>query len=110
MIIGNACYLESVKIEKIIPFCILEPIFSKNQIMIASKFFDELVDFIASKSPRDVVSFKASKEASGRYESLVFKEKTEGLSSNEKSELENFEVIEYIMRRAKAKAHLILSA
>lgn len=68
--------------------------------------FDEFVDFIASKSPKDVVSFKASEEASKRYESLIFKEKTEGLSS----ELDNFEAIEFIMRRAKAKAHLILSA
>lgn len=72
--------------------------------------FDEFVDFIASKSPKDVVSFRASEEASKRYESLIFKEKTEGLSSDEKSELDNFEAIEFIMRRAKAKAHLILSA
>lgn len=78
--------------------------------MIASKFFDEIVDFIASKSPKDVISFNASSEASERYESLIFKEKTEGLSSDEKGELDNFEVIEFIMRRAKAKAHLILSA
>lgn len=77
--------------------------------MIASKFFDELVDFIASKNPKDVVAFRASRDASDRYESLITKEKTEGLSSDEKMELGNFEIIEFIMRRAKAKAHLILA-
>ena len=78
--------------------------------MIASTIFDEIVDFIARKSPEDVIAFQPSEQSSQRYEMLVHKEKTEGLSDNEKKELENFEVLEHLMRRAKAKAHLILAA
>jgi hypothetical protein len=78
--------------------------------MVASAIFDEIVDFIASKNPRDVLAFKASEEASQRYELLVHKEKTEGLTSNEKEELENYEMLEHLMRRAKAKARLLLAA
>ena len=78
--------------------------------MVASVIFDEIVDFLATKSPRDVLEFKPSEKASSRYESLIFKEKTEGLDANERNELENYQVIEHLMRRAKAKARLILAA
>ena len=78
--------------------------------MVASGIFDEIVDFIASKSPADVVAFKPSEKSSRRYEHLVQKEKSEGLADAEKAELDNFEVLEHLMRRAKAKAQLILAA
>lgn len=77
--------------------------------MVASAIFNEIVDFIASQNPKDVIAFRASEKTSQRYESLIYKEKTTGLSVAEKSELDNFEVLEHIMRRAKAKARLILS-
>lgn len=78
--------------------------------MIASAIFDEIVEFIASKNPKDVISFKPSEKSGKRYEFLVHKEKTEGLSDLEKRELDNYEVLEHLMRRAKARARLILSA
>ena len=67
-------------------------------------------EFIASKSPKDVIAFKPSEKASNRYELLILKEKTNRLSDVEKRELENFEVLEHLMRRAKAKARIILTA
>ena len=78
--------------------------------MVASAIFDEIVDFIAAQNPERVLAFKASEKASQRYEFLVQKEKTEGLYAAEKEELENFEILERIMRRAKAKARLLLAA
>ncbi|MCB9052202.1 MAG: hypothetical protein H6556_22435 [Lewinellaceae bacterium] len=78
--------------------------------MVASAIFDEIVDFIAAQNPERVLAFKASEKASQRYEFLVQKEKTEGLDAAEKEELENFEILERIMRRAKAKARLLLAA
>ncbi|MEZ5045240.1 MAG: hypothetical protein R2828_35425 [Saprospiraceae bacterium] len=78
--------------------------------MISSAIFDEIVDFIASKSPGDVISFKPSEKSSQRYEYLIYKEKTGGITDDEKKELENYEILEHLMRRAKAKAHLILAA
>lgn len=81
--------------------------YQKANYMVASTIFDEIVDFIASKRPEDVVAFRPSERSNQRYELLVYKEKTEGLTTEEKKELENFEVLEHLMRRAKAKAHLI---
>ena len=78
--------------------------------MVAAAIFDEIVDFIAAQNPERVLAFKASEKASQRYEFLVQKEKTEGLDAAEKEELENFEILERIMRRAKAKARLLLAA
>lgn len=78
--------------------------------MVTSAIFDEIVDFIAAQNPERVIAFKASEKASQRYEFLVQKEKTEGLDTAEKEELENFEILERIMRRAKAKARLLLAA
>ena len=57
-----------------------------------------------------MLAFKASEKASQRYEELVHKEKTEGLTVDEKEELDNYEILERIMRRAKIKARLLLAA
>ncbi len=78
--------------------------------MIAENIFDEIVDFIASRSPKDVLVFRPSEKASERYEQLIFKEKNEGLDGQEKKELNNYQVLEYIMRRAKTKARLLLAS
>ncbi|MEZ4851001.1 MAG: hypothetical protein R3B93_20770 [Bacteroidia bacterium] len=78
--------------------------------MIIENIFDEVVDFIASRSPKDVIAFRPSEKASERYEQLIFKEKNEGLDGQEKKELNNYQVLEYIMRRAKAKARLLLAS
>ena len=78
--------------------------------MVASAIFDEFVDFIAARGPKEIIAFKASNTANQRYEFLTYKEKTEGLTAIEKKELDNYEILEFIMRRAKAKARLILAA
>ena len=71
--------------------------------------FDEIADFFASKAPADLIEFRPSKDTSDRVEYLVFKEKTEGLTPEEKHELDTFMVLEHIMRLAKAKARKHLS-
>ena len=78
--------------------------------MVTSSIFDEIVDFITAQNPENVLAFKASEKAGQRYEQLVHKEKTEGLTTVEKEELDNYEILERIMRRAKAKARLLLAA
>ncbi len=65
---------------------------------------DEWTDFFALKFPADILTFSPSKKVAERVEFLVFKEKTEGVSSEEKSELDIYMVLEHIMRIAKAKA------
>lgn len=67
--------------------------------------YDELVDFIASGPTREAVAdFRASPETQAHVEELIRKEKTSGLSPEEKSELDHYIHWEQVLRLAKAKA------
>jgi len=74
-----------------------------------SKVYEEVADFIAANNPRGVIAFLASDEAKDRVADLISREKTEGLSSDEKSELDCCILAEHLMRLAKATAHSHLS-
>jgi len=69
---------------------------------------NEIVNFIALQSPEKVLVFKASESTKTRVYDLVHKEKTGTLTKREKTELEYYNVLEHIMRLAKAKAYSIL--
>jgi len=67
--------------------------------------YEEIVNFIASGSTREMVAqFHASGDTKERVASLIHREKTVGLSSEETSELEHYLKLEHIMRLAKARA------
>ena len=69
------------------------------------KAYEEVIDFIASgPSPSSVASFRPSREASERVADLVEREKTTGISPEEKAELDHYMELEHIMRLAKARA------
>ena len=69
------------------------------------KAYEEVVNFIAAgTTPQNVVEFKASEETRERIADLIFREKTEGISAEEKAELDLYMQIEHLMRLAKAKA------
>jgi hypothetical protein len=70
-----------------------------------NKAYDEVIDFIAASSPENVIAFRPSEEAKARVADLILREKTEGLSDEEKSELDHYMQIEHLMRLAKARAH-----
>lgn len=67
--------------------------------------YEEIVDFIAAGATSDaVVHFEASQEVKDRVANLIYKEKTEGLSDDETSELNHFMQLEHLIRLAKARA------
>ena len=67
--------------------------------------YEEIVDFIASgPTPKNVVDFKPSEAAKARVADLIHRQKTVGITADEKDELEQFLQIEHLMRLAKAKA------
>ena len=69
------------------------------------KAYEEVIDFIASgPSSSSIVSFRPSPEASERVGELIEREKTTGLSPEEKVELDHYMELEHIMRLAKARA------
>lgn len=74
------------------------------------KAYEEVIDFIAAgTSPQSVITFQPSDAIKKRVADLINQEKTIGLSSDEKSELEHYMQLEHIMRLAKVRArqHLL---
>lgn len=69
------------------------------------KVYEEIIDFIAAgTSPFSVIQFHPSSSVKDRVADLIVREKTEGLTHDEKSELDVYMQLEHIMRLAKARA------
>jgi hypothetical protein len=72
--------------------------------------YTEIIDFIAGgSSPRSVVAFRPSPRTQQRVATLLAREKSDGLTPEEASELEHYSQLEHIMRLAKARAQRLLS-
>ena len=73
--------------------------------------FEEVVEFFAtSPSVSHLANFQASAESRARVERLISKSKNEGLSPEEKLELDDFLQLEHLMRMVKARARKKLGA
>ena len=73
--------------------------------------YEELIDFIAAgTTPRGVVDFQPSEDTKARVWDLVGRQKQQGLSDDETSELNNYLQLEHLMRLAKARARQHLTA
>ena len=68
------------------------------------KAYEEVVDFIASTNPGKILAFRPSEETKQRVSDLIYKEKTDGLSDEEKSELDYYMQLEHLMRMVKIRA------
>ena len=69
------------------------------------KPYEEIIEFIAAgTTPDTVVAFRPSSATKTRVSKLIHQEKTTGLSSEEKSELDKYMQLEHLMRLAKARA------
>ena len=66
-----------------------------------NKVYDEVIEFIASSSTQNVIAFRPSEEAKARVADLIFREKREGFSADEKTELDSCLHIEHWLRVAK---------
>jgi len=67
--------------------------------------YEEVVEFIAAgTTPESIVDFQPSARAKERVGELIHREKTSGLSADEKSELEHYMQVEHLMRLTKARA------
>lgn len=66
--------------------------------------YTEVAEFIAGVNPEHVLNFKASKQASRRFEELTLRKKSGSLTDDEQDELAMYIHIEYLMSLAKAKA------
>ena len=67
--------------------------------------YEEIAEFIASVNPAKVLAFRPSEETKKRVSELIELEKTIGVSTEEKNELDEYMQLEHLMRMAKILAH-----
>ena len=75
--------------------------------MIAVKNYkasEEVANFIALINPAKVLAFRPSEETVQRVSDLIEREKTDGISTEEKRELDYYMQLEHLMRMAKIYA------
>jgi hypothetical protein len=72
--------------------------------------YDEVASFIAAMNPEKVVAFKASPAHQKRLNALLDKQKEDGLTPDEKSEVEHYLMLNRIIGLAKARALNLLAA
>lgn len=75
--------------------------------MIATTAMEEIVNFIANQNPAKVLEFKASESTKKRVFKLINKSKTKQLQKKEQAELDNYLVLEHLMRLAKIRAYQV---
>lgn len=79
--------------------------------MSVTRAYEEVIDFIAAgTSPREVADYRPSEAVRDRVADLLAREKTDGLTPEEASELQSYLQLEHIMRLAKARARQHLTA
>jgi DNA replicative helicase MCM subunit Mcm2 (Cdc46/Mcm family) len=75
-----------------------------------TRAYEEIIDFIAAgTTPKRVIAFQPSEEVKARVADLIHREKTNGLSSEESSELNQYLQLEHLIRLAKARARAHLA-
>ena len=70
--------------------------------------YEEVADFIARRAPREVAEFRPSAQALDRVSDLLQKEKSIGLNSEDRRELDHYEDLELLMNLARARALQLL--
>ena len=73
------------------------------------KPYEEIVEFIATLSPRGVIDFKPSDAARQRVWDLIERQKAAPLPTDEKVALDHDLEIEHLMRLAKARARPLVA-
>ena len=67
--------------------------------------YDEVVDFLTSEpTPEQIIAFRPSPAVQERINHLLEANRNGTLTSDEQSELDEFEEIEHLMRRLKIRA------
>lgn len=77
--------------------------------MTVQTVYDHIAETIAAMNPTKVLEIRAPQTATDRLESLVEKEKEEGLTITEKDELDHYLVLERLIRLSKAHARVKLA-
>ncbi len=68
--------------------------------------YEEIINFLAAGvTSESLIEFQVSETVKSRVSDLIFREKNDGISSEEKSELDHYLILEHLLRLAKARAY-----
>jgi hypothetical protein len=68
--------------------------------------YDEIINFLAAgTTPKSLIEFQPSETTQERVADLIFREKNSTLTPEEKTELDQYMMLEHLFRLAKARAH-----
>jgi hypothetical protein len=75
-----------------------------------NRAYDEIIEFLAAgTTPKNLIEFQPSEVVKERVADLIFREKNESLTVEEKAELDHYLMLEHLLRLAKARAHQYLT-
>jgi len=75
-----------------------------------TRAYEEIINFLAAGiTPQSLIDFQPSEVVKERVADLIFQEKTTGLNTEEKTELDQYLLLEHLLRLAKARAHQYLT-
>jgi hypothetical protein len=78
---------------------------------VMTRAYEEIIEFIAAgTTPQSLINFQPSEMAKERVVDLILREKTEGITDEEKAELDQYLMIEHLLRLAKARAYQYITA
>ena len=70
-----------------------------------TRVYEEIIDFLAAGfTPDSLIAYRPSEEGRRRVEELIRREKNEGLTPEETSELNHYMELDYILTLARARA------
>ena len=72
--------------------------------------YEEVAEFIASRSPREVAGFQPSAETRRHVSELLHCEKRTALTPEERRELDHYEDLELLMNLARACGRQLLAS
>ncbi|MDQ3063493.1 MAG: hypothetical protein M3R14_11645 [Acidobacteriota bacterium] len=72
------------------------------------KASEEVASFIVLTNPAKVLAFRPSEETTQRVSDLIEREKADGISAEEKRELDYYMQLEHLMRMAKIFARNLI--
>ena len=73
------------------------------------KPYEEIVEFIASLRPRELLEFKPSEQSRQRVLDLLERQTAGPLPAEDRAELDHYLEVEHLMRLAKAHARQLLA-
>jgi len=72
--------------------------------------YEEVINFLAAGvTSESLIEFQVSETVKERVCDLIFREKNDGISTDEKSELDHYLILEHLLRLAKARAYEFIS-